>query len=132
MTDPAGNATATLVNGLGAASLGLGLTEIVAPGKVAALSGVDDTKLTRRVIRALGVRECGHGAALFGGPNALVWTRVAGDVLDLTLLSVGVARRGRGRRRTRGPRRRRRGALSRTARSRRDRGTLDALARGVR
>jgi hypothetical protein len=99
MTDPAGNATATLVNGLGAASLGLGLTEIVAPGKVAALSGVDDTKLTRRVIRALGVRECGHGAALFGGPNALVWTRVAGDVLDLTLLSVGVARRGRGRRR---------------------------------
>ena len=99
MTDPSGNTTATLVNGLGAASLGLGLTEIVAPGKVAALSGVDDTKLTRRVIRALGVRECGHGAALFGGPNALVWTRVAGDVLDLTLLSVGVARRGRGRRR---------------------------------
>jgi hypothetical protein len=99
MTDPSGNTTATLVNGLGAASLGLGLTEIVAPGKVAALSGVDDTKLTRRVIRALGVRECGHGAALFGGPNALVWTRVVGDILDLTLLSVGVARRGRGRRR---------------------------------
>ena len=99
MTDPSGNTTATLVNGLGAASLGLGLTEIVAPGKVAALSGVDDTKLTRRVIRGLGVRECGHGAALFGGPNALVWTRVVGDILDLTLLSVGVARRGRGRRR---------------------------------
>jgi hypothetical protein len=99
MTDPSGNTTATLVNGLGAASLGLGLTEIVAPGKVAALSGVDDTKLTRRVIRALGVRECGHGAALFGGPNALVWSRVVGDILDLTLLSVGVARRGRGRRR---------------------------------
>lgn len=99
MTDPSGNTTATLVNGLGVASLGLGLTEIVAPGKVAALSGVDDTKLTRRVIRGLGVRECGHGAALFGGPNALVWTRVVGDILDLTLLSVGVARRGRGRRR---------------------------------
>ncbi|HEV7582939.1 MAG TPA: malate dehydrogenase [Mycobacterium sp.] len=99
MTDPSGNTTATLVNGLGAASLGLGLTEIVAPGKVAALSGVDDTKLTRRVIRGLGVRECGHGAALFGGPNALVWTRVLGDILDLTLLAVGVARRGRGRRR---------------------------------
>jgi hypothetical protein len=99
MTDRSGNTTTALVNGLGGASLGLGLTEIVAPGKVAALAGVDDTKLTRRVIRALGVRECGHGAALLGGSKSLVWTRVAGDVLDLAALAVGVVRRGPGRRR---------------------------------
>lgn len=99
MTDPSGKTTTALVNGLGGASFGLGLSEIVAPGKVAALAGVDDTRLTRRVIRALGVRECGQGAALLGGPARLVWTRVAGDVLDLALLAVGVARRERGRRR---------------------------------
>jgi uncharacterized membrane protein len=32
------------------------------------------------------------------GPDKLVWTRVAGDVLDMALLVAGVARRGRGRR----------------------------------
>lgn len=94
-----GNTTSTLVNGLGGASLGLGLSELLAPSKVAALAGVDDTKGSRRVIRALGARECGHGAALLGGPNEMVWTRVAGDVLDLALLAVGVLRRGPGRRR---------------------------------
>jgi hypothetical protein len=91
--------TTTLVNGLGGASLGLGLTEILAPAKVAALAGVDDTRRSRRVIRALGARECGHGAALLGGPNKMVWTRVAGDVLDVALLVAGVVKRGPGRRR---------------------------------
>jgi hypothetical protein len=99
MTDSFGNTTA-LVKGLTGASLGVGVTELLAPGKVAALRGVDDTKRTRRVIQALGARECGHGAALLRGPDKLVWTRVAGDLLDLTLLGAGVAATdGRGRRR---------------------------------
>ncbi|BBY24107.1 malate dehydrogenase [Mycobacterium stomatepiae] len=97
MTDPSDTTTTALVNGLAGASVGLGVSEILAPGRVAALAGVDDNRLTRRVIRALGVRECGHGAALLGGPNGLVWTRVAGDVMDVALLAAGVARRGRGR-----------------------------------
>lgn len=92
MTDP-------LVKSLGGASLGLGLTEVLAPGKVAALAGVDETGRSRPVIRALGLRECGHAAALLFGPQRLVWTRVAGDALDLALLGVGAAgsrgRRGR-------------------------------------
>jgi hypothetical protein len=79
--------------------LGLGLSELLAPEKVAALSGVDDNDRSRKVIRALGARECGHGAALLGGPDKLVWTRVAGDVLDVALLAAGVIRRGPGRRR---------------------------------
>lgn len=91
--------TATLVKALGGVSFALGISELVAPGKVAAIAGVDDTARTRRVIRALGVRECGHGAALLGGPDKLVWTRVGGDVLDMALLVVGVAARGPGRRR---------------------------------
>ncbi len=99
MSDRSGNTTSALVKVLSGASFGLGLAEVVAPGKVAALAGVDDTGRSHRVIRALGVRECGHGAALVGGPDKLVWTRVAGDVLDVALLVAGVAARPRGQRR---------------------------------
>jgi hypothetical protein len=41
MNDPAAGKTATLVKGLGVASLTLGLSELVAPGRIAALAGVD-------------------------------------------------------------------------------------------
>ena len=67
MTDRTGDTTGTLVKALSCASFGLGVSELVAPGKVAAIAGVDDTSRSRRVIRGLGVRECGHGAALLGG-----------------------------------------------------------------
>lgn len=99
MNGQSGDTTTTLVRTLGGASFGLGISELVAPGKVAAIAGVDDTSRSRKVIRALGARECGHGAALLGGPDKLVWTRVAGDVLDMALLIAGVAARGPGRRR---------------------------------
>jgi hypothetical protein len=99
MSDGNGDTTTTLVRALSGASFGLGVSELVAPGKVAAIAGVDDTRRSRRVIRALGVRECGHGAALLGGPPKLVWTRVAGDVLDMGLLIAGIVARGPGRRR---------------------------------
>jgi hypothetical protein len=99
MSDGSGDTTTTLVRALSGASFGLGVSELVAPGKVAVIAGVDDTRRSRRVIRALGVRECGHGAALLGGPPKLVWTRVAGDVLDMALSIAGVAARGPGRRR---------------------------------
>ena len=99
MSDRSSNTTEPLVKALAGASFGLGLAELVAPDKVAALAGVDDTNLSRRVIRALGARECGHGAALLGGSDKLVWTRVAGDALDVALLMAGVAARGPGRRR---------------------------------
>ena len=98
MTDSSAAATNALVKGLGAASLGLGLSEVLAPRTVAAVAGVDDTSRSRRVIRALGLRECGHAAALLVGPNKLVWTRVAGDVLDVAVLLAGVAKQRRGRR----------------------------------
>lgn len=86
---------------LGAASLGLGLTELLAPGRVAVLSGVDDGHRALPVIRALGVRECGHGVAVLLSSGRLVWTRVAGDALDLAIL-LGATVRRRGVRRRRG------------------------------
>ncbi|WP_075511859.1 SRPBCC family protein [Mycobacterium ostraviense] len=96
MKDASARATATLARGLGGASLGLGLAEVLAPGKVAVLVGVADTDRSRAVIRALGIRECGHAAALLLGSPKLVWTRVAGDALDIALFGAGVLSRGRG------------------------------------
>lgn len=98
MSENSAATTTTLVKGLGTASLGLGLSEVLAPARVAELAGVNDTGRSRFVIRALGLRECGHAAALLFGSNKLVWTRVAGDALDLALLLVGVANRPRGHR----------------------------------
>jgi uncharacterized membrane protein len=102
MSDSSAQSTATLVKGLGGASLGLGLSEILAPGKVAAVAGLDETGRSRAVIRALGVRECAHAAALLFGSSKLVWTRVAGDVLDVSLLGAALAKSKHGWRRRRG------------------------------
>ncbi|EUA03453.1 cyclase/dehydrase domain protein [Mycobacterium kansasii 824] len=96
MKDASASAAATLARGLGGASLGLGLAEVLAPGKVAVLAGVADTDRSRWVIRALGIRECGHAAALLLGSPKLVWTRVAGDVVDVAVFGAGVLSRGRG------------------------------------
>lgn len=93
MSNQSVSATRNLVKGLRGASLGLGVTEIVAPRKVAAMSGVPDNRRSRSTIRALGVRELGHAAALFFGPSQLVWTRVAGDAIDLAALGAGMSSR---------------------------------------
>lgn len=102
MSDSSAETTAKLVKGLGAASLGLGLSEILVPSKVADASGIDDTGRSRAVLRALGIRECAHGAALLFGPNKLVWTRVAGDILDVSLLAAALAKSNHPRRGRRG------------------------------
>jgi uncharacterized membrane protein len=98
MSESSTNATEALFKSLGGASLGLGLSEILAPAKVAAMAGIDETDRSRPVIRALGLRECAHAAALLFGPSKLVWTRVAGDALDLTLLGAALAKTSNGRR----------------------------------
>jgi uncharacterized membrane protein len=102
MSDSSANTTTTLVKGLGGASLGLGLSEILAPSKVAAAAGIDETGRSRAVIRALGLRECAHAAALLFGSSKLVWTRVAGDILDVSLLGAALAKSDNGQRRRRG------------------------------
>lgn len=92
--------TNTLIKVLAAASFGLGLTEIAAPTRVAALAGLDDEPRAARTIRTFGVRECVSGAGLITGPPSLVWTRVAGDALDLGALVAALTHlTGRRRRR---------------------------------
>lgn len=88
-----------LARALGWFSLGLGLAELVAPGKLADLIGVKDKP---RVFRLMGLRETGHGVAILSQawPASGVWSRVAGDVLDLTLLSTQLDSENREREKT--------------------------------
>lgn len=79
--------------------MGLGLTELIAPRRVATLAGVDDDYRSLPVIRALGARECGHGVAVLLSSGRLVWTRVVGDALDLAVLIGATSRRSGDRRR---------------------------------
>ncbi len=82
-----------LAIGLGWFSIGLGLTEICATRSLARLIGVPERDRTLTTLRALGVREVGHGVAILAQPDsaARVWARVAGDALDLSVLGAAMA-----------------------------------------
>ena len=73
-----------LARNLGWFSIGLGATEIFAPGLVARISGAPDSKRSRTVIRTYGGREIAQGIAILSSmprPAGWMWGRVAGDVL---------------------------------------------------
>jgi uncharacterized membrane protein len=93
--------TDRLARALGCASLGLGVVQLTAPYAVSRLSGVDDSPWARITVPLVGLRELSHAAVLLGSrrPAPWVWTRVAGDALDLTLLGCAVADRTGWRRR---------------------------------
>ncbi|HEV7902417.1 MAG TPA: SRPBCC family protein [Pyrinomonadaceae bacterium] len=83
-----------LARGLGWFSIGLGLAEFLAPQAIAKISGVRGDADNRLLIRAFGLREIGHGIAILsqGGKSAAaVWSRVAGDALDLAALGAAFA-----------------------------------------
>lgn len=87
---------------LGWLSLGLGAALLRAPDGVGRLCGVDDSPTARTVLRIVGLREVGHAAALLipRRPGWAVWTRVAGDLVDLAACGSAAGRR-RGERRRR-------------------------------
>lgn len=76
--------------GLGIASIGIGLTELMAPQKVESMLGLEDRPLHQGILRVLGVREIMDGVSILTEkkPAAGMWSRVAGDVLDTALLGV--------------------------------------------
>lgn len=90
-----GRSAERLADGLGWFSIGLGLAEVLAPRGVARLVGVRPSKRSTAVLRATGLREIGHGVAILSEPRPAewVWTRVAGDMLDLALLGGALATR---------------------------------------
>jgi len=81
--------------GLGLFSVGLGLAELLATRGVQALIGIPNTRGSRLVLRALGVRELLSGVGLLARPSSAgwLWSRVAGDAMDLALLGDGFTMR---------------------------------------
>jgi len=74
---------------LGWLSIGLGIIEIIAPKRVGKLIGVGDH---RGVIRLLGAREIASGIGILAQrkPAGWLWSRVGGDLMDLTLLGLAM------------------------------------------
>lgn len=76
---------------LGLFSLALGISQLVAPGRLARLIGLKDSSSVRNVMRAVGAREVVSGLGLLARRSAgPLWARVAGDVVDLTLLGAAM------------------------------------------
>jgi uncharacterized membrane protein len=77
-----------LANFLGWFSLGLGLSQIIAPDGMARLIGMRPTDKTRDTMRALGMREITSGMGILSQKRQSdwLWSRVAGDAMDLALL----------------------------------------------
>lgn len=74
---------------LGLFSLGLGISQLVAPDSVARLIGVRPTERTRSTMRAIGMREVASGVGILGHQQRRadwLWSRVAGDAMDLMML----------------------------------------------
>ncbi len=78
-----------LAIGLGWFSIALGIAELAAPHSVARFIGVPPDSTTVSVLRSYGAREVGNGLAILAQPDraAWMWSRVAGDALDLATLT---------------------------------------------
>ncbi|MEU0968503.1 SRPBCC family protein [Streptomyces sp. NPDC005917] len=85
-----------LVHALGWASAALGVPQVMSPGGFARRLGVGDAPRHRLATIAVGVRELAAAAGLLGRPRpAWLWSRVAGDIMDLTLLTRALKRHDR-------------------------------------
>lgn len=78
---------------LGWTSLALGLPQVLVPGAVNRLIGVEPTDGADAVMRGVGVQELTVGTAILrsDAPRGWLWSRVAGDVLHLLLLRKALA-----------------------------------------
>jgi uncharacterized membrane protein len=78
-----------VASGLGWFSIGLGLAQIFAPRRMARLAGV---KADLNLLRLLGAREFITGVGILSQKQPASWVhaRVAGDALDLALLSTAI------------------------------------------
>jgi hypothetical protein len=74
---------------LGLFSYGLGIAQVVKPGAVNRFIGVPDHNPNHALQRLLGVREIVSGTGILFGNNTSVWmwSRVAGDAMDMMILT---------------------------------------------
>lgn len=76
-----------MARNLGWFSLALGAAELFAPGRVARSAGVEGRE---RLLQGYGLREIQSGIwALSDTPAPAIWSRVAGDLVDLATLMAG-------------------------------------------
>ena len=79
-----------LARALGWFSIGLGLAELVAPGRIARSLGIDDKQ---GLIRAYGARELASAVPTLSIDKSIgLASRIAGDVLDLGTLATALKR----------------------------------------
>lgn len=78
-----------LAIGLGWFSVALGLAELGAPRSIARFIGVSPDESTVSLLRSFGARELGNGLAILAQPDRAtwLWSRVAGDAVDLATLA---------------------------------------------
>ncbi len=82
-----------LATGLGWFSIGLGLSQVLAPRGVARFIGVQDDVKNCALLRMIGLRElaCGVGILTKRRPAGWAWARVVGDMMDIALLGSAMA-----------------------------------------
>ena len=75
--------------GLGVFSIGLACAELVTPRQLAAWAGLPDRPM---LLRCLGLRELASGIGILSNRQRgfWLWSRVAGDAMDLALLGVAL------------------------------------------
>ena len=80
-----------LAYGLGVFSIALGVAELAAPRLVARLIGLSRAPAT--VVQLCGLRELASGIGIVSRrrPTGAVWSRVAGDAMDVALLGAAFA-----------------------------------------
>ena len=90
-----------LALGLGWFSIGLGVAEVVAPRAMARWSGLRTDFSTDATVRSLGAREIAHGVSILAQPDRArwLWSRVAGDAVDLSFLGSAMVKDDADRRR---------------------------------
>lgn len=82
--------------GLGVFSIGLGLVEVAAPGRIARWLGVEGGT-AKTVIGLFGARELLAGGMLLRGPavSTNMWNRVIGDAMDAAALGLAFSKSNR-------------------------------------
>jgi hypothetical protein len=79
-----------LARGLGWLGLGLGLVQMIVPQRFTRALGMEGTE---SLVRAFGAREVASGILTLSVDKKLgLWSRVAGDVLDLATLTYALGR----------------------------------------
>jgi hypothetical protein len=84
----------SLANFLGWFSIALGTAQVAAPRLMCRLVGSSGNGSAPLVMRLFGVREIAQGTGILSRPRPTtwMWSRVAGDAVDLALLGVVAAR----------------------------------------